>query len=53
MYGSYIHGIFDIAEVARVIVDYIADKKGIDVNNSAILSYKSFKENSMTGLRTH
>ena len=44
VYGSYIHGIFDIAEVARVIVDYIADKKGIDVNNSAILSYKSFKE---------
>ncbi len=26
-----------------VIVDYIADKKGIDVNDSAIVSYKSFK----------
>ena len=44
VYGSYIHGIFDTAEAARVIVDYIADKKGIDVNDSAILSYKSFKE---------
>ena len=39
VYGSYIHGIFDTAEV-----DYIADKKGIDVNDSAIVSYKSFKE---------
>ena len=44
VYGSYIHGIFDTAEAARVIVDYIADKKGIDVNDSAIVSYKSFKE---------
>lgn len=44
VYGSYIHGIFDTAEAARVIVDYIADKKGIDVNDSTILSYKSFKE---------
>ena len=42
--GTYIHGIFDTAEAARVIVDYIADKKGIDVNDSAIVSYKSFKE---------
>ena len=44
VYGSYIHGIFDTAEAARVIVDYIVDKKGIDVNDSAIVSYKSFKE---------
>lgn len=44
VYGSYIHGIFDTAEAARVIVDYIADKKGIDVNDSTIVSYKSFKE---------
>ena len=44
VYGSYIHGIFDTAEGARVIVDYIADKKGIDVNDSTIVSYKSFKE---------
>ena len=44
VYGSYIHGIFDTAEAAKVIVDYIADKKGIDVNDSAILSYKSYKE---------
>ena len=44
VYGSYIHGIFDTAEAAKVIVDYIADKKGIDVNDSAIVSYKSFKE---------
>lgn len=35
---------FDTAEAARVIVDYIAGKKGIDVNESNILSYKSFKE---------
>ena len=34
VYGSYIHGIFDTAEAARVI----------DVNDSAIVSYKSFKE---------
>ena len=27
-----------------MIVDYIADKNGIDVNDSAIVSYKSFKE---------
>ena len=44
VYGSYIHGIFDTAEAAKVIVDYIADKKGIDVNDSAIVSYESFKE---------
>jgi len=44
VYGSYIHGIFDTAEAARVIVDYIVDKKDIDVNDSAIVSYKSFKE---------
>lgn len=35
---------FLILRNARVIVDYIADKKGIDVNDSAIVSYKSFKE---------
>ena len=44
VYGSYIRGIFDTADVAKVIVDYIADKKGIDVNDSAIVSYESFKE---------
>ena len=38
---------FDTAEAARVIVDYIADKKGIDVNDSAIVSYKSFKEKTV------
>ena len=36
-----------------MIVDYIADKKGIDVNDSTIVSYKSFKEKQYDRLAGH
>lgn len=43
VYGSYIHGIFDEAEIANAIVKTIADSKGIKMDNLCI-SLSEFKE---------
>lgn len=44
IYGSYIHGLFDKGETAELIVRALADRKGVEIQNNAILDYSIFKE---------
>lgn len=44
VYGTYIHGIFDRGEAASALVNALAAKKGIRLENSALKDYQSFKE---------
>lgn len=44
VWGTYVHGIFDSADIAREIVDCLAKRKGIDLSLGAILDYKDIKE---------
>lgn len=44
VYGTYVHGIFDHEEVARAVIDSLADKKKITVNTGELLDYSQFKE---------
>lgn len=44
IFGTYVHGIFDQAEIAFEIVSALADKKGIGMDQGVIMNYKDFKE---------
>lgn len=44
VYGSYVHGLFDQAEIADVIVQTLARKKGIALGGEQMEDYQSFKE---------
>ena len=44
VYGSYVHGLFDRAQIAGEIVQALAKKKGISVQNGQMEDYQSFKE---------
>ena len=44
VYGSYIHGLFDNKEIATSIVEYLASKKGLAIDDKEILDYKDYKE---------
>lgn len=44
VYGTYIHGIFDQAEIAQVIVNALAERKGITIENGLFMNYQDFKE---------
>ncbi len=44
IYGTYIHGIFDRAEIAETIVRALADKKGLSLQTVAIDDHRDFKE---------
>lgn len=44
IYGTYIHGIFDKAEIAASLVQELAAKKGVSLEHHAMLDYQSFKE---------
>jgi len=44
IYGTYIHGLFDRGETAAALVNALAVKKGIRLENSALEDYQSFKE---------
>ena len=44
VYGSYIHGLFDKGSIAAAIVEALAEKKGIQIENGAFEDYQSFKE---------
>ena len=44
VYGTYVHGIFDKGDIATVVVQALAKKKGIFVENGAFEDYQSFKE---------
>ncbi len=44
VYGSYIHGLFDSAEIAKNIITYLANKKGISISNGIFEDYQSYKK---------
>ena len=44
VYGSYIHGLFDHAETADVILHALAEKKGGSLQGGEIEDYRTFKE---------
>ena len=43
VYGTYIHGIFDKGSIAAVIVQTLAEKKGMQIKNGMVEDYESFK----------
>ena len=44
VYGTYIHGIFDRGEVVSALVNALAARKGIRLENSAPEDYREYKE---------
>lgn len=44
VYGSYIHGLFDKGTIAVDMINVLAKKKGICLENSESETYQSFKE---------
>ena len=44
VYGTYIHGIFDKGEITAAVVNMLAEKKGIRMENGEFEDYQSFKE---------
>lgn len=44
VYGTYIHGIFDKAKVAAALVNALAKKKGVSIQNKSYFDYKEWKE---------
>ncbi len=44
VYGSYVHGLFDKGSAATVIVQTLAERKGITLEDGAFEDYQSFKE---------
>ena len=44
VYGSYVHGIFDNADIAKNIVGSIAKSKGIYVDLDNVVDRRSFME---------
>lgn len=44
VYGSYIHGLFDHAETADVILHVLAEKKGVSLQGGEMEDYRTFKE---------
>lgn len=44
VYGSYVHGLFDKGSVATAIVQALAERKGITLEDGAFEDYQSFKE---------
>lgn len=44
VYGTYVHGIFDKADIAAGIVKALAQKKGLSISDGGLEDYQSFKE---------
>ena len=44
VYGSYIHGLFDEGNIANAIIQALAEKKGIKIENGVFGDYQTFKE---------
>lgn len=44
VYGTYVHGIFDKGGIAAAVVQALAKKKGIFIENGVFEDYRSFKE---------
>lgn len=44
VYGSYVHGLFDQAQIAGETVQALAKKKGVSLQDGQMEDYQSFKE---------
>ena len=44
VYGSYVHGLFDQAQIAGETVQALAKKKGVSLPDGQMEDYQSFKE---------
>lgn len=44
IYGSYVHGLFDCGNIASVMVEALARKKGISIKTRTDMDYQRFKE---------
>ena len=44
MYGSYIHGLFDEGSIASKVIQVLAEKKGVKMENGVFEDYQTFKE---------
>ena len=44
IYGSYVHGLFDCGNIASVMVEALARKKGISMKTRTDMDYQRFKE---------
>ena len=44
VYGCYIHGIFDESGIAKTIVRALADKKGVNINDTKPFDMRAYKE---------
>lgn len=44
IWGSYVHGLFDNAEMVSGIVDILAKNKGVDISLDKIMDYRQLKE---------
>lgn len=44
VYGSYVHGLFDQAQIAGEMVQALAKKKGVSLQDGQMEDYQSFKE---------
>ena len=44
VYGTYIHGFFDMDEIASGVIQCLAKKKGVSIESVEAFDYKAFKE---------
>ncbi|ROR31638.1 adenosylcobyric acid synthase (glutamine-hydrolysing) [Mobilisporobacter senegalensis] len=44
VYGTYIHGIFDKSEVVSALIDSLAHRKGIQIDEVKTMDYTEYKE---------
>lgn len=44
IYGSYVHGLFDEGMIANAMVQALAEKKGIEIENGEFEAYRTFKD---------
>ena len=44
IYGSYVHGLFDEGTIANSMIQTLAEKKGIEIENGEFEDYQTFKD---------
>lgn len=44
VYGTYVHGIFDEGNMAGMLVQILAEKKGVVLDTAQMMSYQQFKQ---------
>ena len=44
IYGSYVHGLFDEGIIANSMIQALAEKKGIEIENGEFEDYQTFKD---------